>query len=213
MGGNTVLFHTGAESDHLVVDFRIVALDDPELRHGLAGDGFDLTELPIARIGLGDLVDGIVLEGDGYQVAYRLGQVNLRELAYFAGYFLIYVPITLGFPGRRHGGLHGVDEGMQVGGIQVCLLVPGGGRKDQVGVEGGGVHAEVEVHHQVDLAGGRFRAVFDFIDIALGQLGCHLVGVGAKIVLEHVFVALHAGADGIAAPDEPDTRPVLGGVG
>ena len=38
------------------------------------------------------------------------------------------------------------------------------------------------------------------------------VGVGAQVVLEAVFVPLHAAHDRIATPDVPDARKVLGGL-
>ena len=123
------------------------------------------------------------------------------------------VPIVFGFPGGRNSGLHRVDEGVQVGGVQVGLFVPGRGRQDDVRVQRRSVHAEVQIHHQVEFARRRFVAIFHFTDIAFRHLARHFIGVRAEIMFEHVLVSLHARADGVAAPDEPETRPVFGRVG
>ncbi len=58
-------------------------------------------------------------------------------------------------PGRRYRGVEGVDEGVQVGGREVVLLVPGGGGQHHVGVDAGAVHAEVDRGEEVELALGR----------------------------------------------------------
>ena len=45
-----------------------------------------------------------------------------------------------------------VDEGVHVAGVEVVLLVPAGGGQHDVAVKAGGAHAEVQRHHQVELA-------------------------------------------------------------
>ena len=55
-----------------------------------------------------------------------------------------------------------MDEGVHVGGVQVRLLVPGGGWQDDVGVGAGGIETEIDVHHQVQLA---HRGLFVPLDL------------------------------------------------
>jgi len=205
---HTLLFDRGPQRHHLLVELRVIALDHAELGHGLAGNRLALAAPPVQVAGLRDLVYGVVLQRDGNQVAHGFGQMRLRQLADLLRYGPEDVPVAARFPGRGHGRLHRVDEGVQVGGVQIGLLIPGGRGQDDVRIERRGVHAKVQIDHQVQFAGGRLLAVSHFVGVALGHLAGVDVAVRAQVVLHHVLVALHAGADGVAAPDEPDARPV-----
>ena len=56
---------------------------------------------------------------------------------------------------------------------------------------------------------GASIAIDHLAGVALGHLRRDGVAVRAQVVAQEVLVALGAGADGVAAPDEPDPRPVL----
>ena len=126
---------------------------------------------------------------------------------------------------------------MHVAGVEVVLLVPGGGRQHDVGIEAGRAHAEVERDDQVELAFGclvvpdhfgRFRFVANAGPPQVGRpLGGGAQRIGgdlfaevlalhavrrAEQVLEEILVALAAGAQDVGAPDEHVARPVVGVV-
>jgi len=102
-----------------------------------------------------------------------------------------------------------MNEAVHVRRVKVRLLVPGRGGQHNVGVERGGIHAEIEVHYQVHLSGGRLLVPLHFLHRISRHVFGNSVGVGAEVMFEEVFVSLGAGHQGVAAPDEPDTRPVL----
>ena len=106
-----------------------------------------------------------------------------------------------------------MNKGVHVGTVQVVLFVPGRRRQDDVGVESRGVHAEVDVHHQVEFAFGRFFVPLDILDELFGSFGSNGIGVRAKVMLEEILVALGARHQGVAAPDDPHARPVFRSIG
>ncbi len=142
-----------------------------------------------------------------------LGQVNFCQLAEFAGDGLEDLPVAFRFPGRGDGRLHRVNKRVQVGRVQIVFFIPGSRREHDVGIQGGGIHAEVEIHYQVDLAGRCRVTVDDFVGMSRSDLFGDGIGMCSQVMLEEVFVALGAGTDGVAAPDEPGARPVLWCVG
>ena len=105
---------------------------------------------------------------------------------------------------------------MHVGGVEVVLLVPGGRRQDDVGVDAGRGHAEVERDQQVELSLRRL-----LVPHGLGRLGLALLPEilahdamrRAEQVLQEVFVSLARGAEKVGAPHEHVARPVLRAVG
>lgn len=80
------------------------------------------------------------------------------------------------------------------------------------GIEGRGVHAEVDIDHKVVLAAGSWLAVKNDPDCVLGSLLGNGILVGTQIVPQEELVTLGAGSDRITAPDEPDARLVLRSV-
>ena len=63
-----------------------------------------------------------------------------------------------------------MNERMQIGAVQVGLLVPGGRRQDDVGVQRRRIHAEVQIDDQVHLSDGRDIVPLDFFGVLLGVL-------------------------------------------
>ena len=102
---------------------------------------------------------------------------------------------------------------MHVGGVEVVLLVPGRGRQHDIRVKRRGVHAEVDIDHQVELALGRVLMPLDLLDELFGGLGRNRVGVGPQVMFEEIFMPLGARHQGVAAPDDPQARPVFGRIG
>ena len=100
---------------------------------------------------------------------------------------------------------------MHVGGIEVVLLVPGSGRKDDVGIDAGRGHAEVERHQEVELSLWSFLVPHRLCRLRLALLPevlAHDAMGRAKQVLQEIFVPLARGAEKVGAPHEHVARPV-----
>ena len=104
---------------------------------------------------------------------------------------------------------------MHVGGVEIVLLVPGGGRQHDVGVDAGRRHAEIERDQQVELSLRPVVVPDDFLRLDLAGLAqilaLHAMR-GAEQVLEEIFVALARGAEQVRAPHEHVARPIVGMV-
>ena len=127
---------------------------------------------------------------------------------------LVDFPVAARLPGRVHRSRERVDEGVHVAGVEVVLLVPGGGGQHDVGVETGRAHAEIQRHHQIELAFGCLVVPDHF-----GRLGFIVTEVlalhamrGTEQVFEEILVPLAAGAQDVGAPDKHVARPVVGVV-
>ena len=95
----------------------------------------------------------------------------LGQFGELLGNELESLPVVLGLPGRLGGRLEGVYEGVHIAHGDVVLLVPKGGREDHIRVIGGGVHAKVQVHEQIQFAGGSLLGVeLDLIHQPFGRL-------------------------------------------
>ena len=129
VGAYPVLFDPFTQIDHLLVQTGIITFHHTEFRHGFSRKWLDLTALPVAYFRLGYFVWGIVLQGQHNDVLDWLWQVHAGQGADFFGDGFVDVPIAFRFPGRRYGSLHGVDERVQVGGVEIVFLVPGGCRQ------------------------------------------------------------------------------------
>ena len=121
----------------------------------------------------------------------------------------------LRLPAGRHRRLQRVDERVQVGGVEVVLLVPGGRRQDDVGVERRGVHPEVQIDDQVELAARRLsRQVTSSTASLRDASGACAPSSRAEVVARgSTRVPWRSTSERVAAPDEPDARPVLRRVG
>ena len=210
------LLHQRPDRPPLLADARVVAIDDDQLRHRLAGNRLALAGSPVADLAerLGDLVGRVVQQRRGDHVAadaeMTLGQLRepLRDPRE-------RVPVALVLPRRRHRLVEGVDERVQVGRREVVLLVPGRRRQDDVGVERVAGHPEVDRGQQVELALRRLLVPVHLLGAQLGRrlLRAHLVLGRAEQVLEEVLVALARGAEQVRSPHRHHLRVVVGGVG
>ena len=81
------------------------------------------------------------------------------------------------------------------------LLVPGGRRQDNIGVDAGGGHPEVDVDEQVELALGRLVPPGHLGGSSAGRafLGADRV-IRTEQVAQEVLVALSRGTEQVGAP-------------
>ncbi len=204
------------ERGHLVVDDAVVALDDDELGHRLAGNRLALPGLPVAHdpAGLCQLLGRVVEQRRGDEVAAH-AEVLLREFLEALGDRREGVPVAARLPRRRDRLVERVHERVEVRAGDVVLLVPGRGGQDDVRVQRRPVHAEVDRREEVELPGGRLLAPVD--------LGRALVGAGllrgyrrlvdAEQVLEEVLMPLRGRAEQVRPPERQHAREVRRVVG
>ena len=114
------------------------------------------------------------------------------DLAEGLGKALVDFPVAARLPGRIDGRGQRVDEGVHVAGVEVVLLVPGGRRQHDVGIQTGRAHAEVQRDQQVQLALGRLRMPDHFLGLGVlrtQRRALHAMA-GAEQMLHEVFVPL-----------------------
>ena len=197
--------HQGSERRKPLVEVRIVPLDHGDLGHGLAGDGIDLTLLPFLHVeGLGDLRRRVVL--DRHHDHVLLDPQNLgRNLGEFLRDPLVDVPIRTAFPNRVHRARQRMDERMHVGGIEVVFLVPGGRRQNDVRIDAGGGHPEVEGHEKIQFSFRRFVVpghIVGFGAPLFAEVLVHHPVGGSEQMLEEIFVPLARRPQQVGPPDE-----------
>ena len=120
-------------------------------------------------------------------------------------------PVAACFPRRIRRCGERMDERVHVGGIEIVLLIPCGRRQDDIRIDAGRGHAEVERDQQVQLSFRRLIMPNGF----LGTLAAFLSQVlakhtmrGAEQMLEEVFVSLAGRSEQIGAPDKQVARPI-----
>jgi hypothetical protein len=168
-----VVVNPRPQGDHLVVDLGVVSLHNEDVGEVLAWGEIPIPFLPVLHLpqGLAQLVRSVHPQGLEYDVLYRLREVFPGQFGELPGNELESLPVVLGLPGRLGGRLEGVHEGVHVAEGEVVFLIPEGGREDHIGVVGGGVHANVQVHQQIQLAGGSlFGVELDFLHQPFGRL-------------------------------------------
>ncbi len=194
------------------VRLRIVAFDDRDVRHGLAGDRARIrpSSSPSAH------------RAARARPACRAGSASITRScstprtsgATSENFFAISRKMfqsLLHLPHRIHRRRQRVDERVHVRRVEVVLLVPGGGRQDDVGIDAGRRHAEVDVDHQVELPDRRVLVPARRPSAVRGRR--FLVGADHAVhradeVLQEIFVALAARAEHVRAPEEHVARPV-----
>ena len=209
----TQLVHQRTKRSEARVGVRVVPLNGDEVGRGLARDQVALAPLPILHIErLAQLGRSVVQQRQGNHV-FLDTQVAFGGFGERLGDALVDLPVTARFPGRIGSGGQRVDERVHVGGIQIVLLVPGGRRQNDVGIQTGGGHAEVKGHQQVEFAFRRFVMPFDLFRLGatfVAQILALQAALGTQQVLEHVLVALTGGPQQVGSPDKHIARMVLG---
>ena len=178
----------------------------------LPGIGSISPRLPVLHVeGLGDLRRRVVQDRGEHDVLLDAEHLR-RDLGEASAMPLKISQSLRALPDRIHRRGQRVDEGMHVGGVEVVLLVPGGRRQHDVGVDAGGRHAEVERDQQVELSFRRLVVPDDLgrlLPAVLAEVLAHDAMRGAEQVLEEILVALAGRAEQVRAPDEQVARPVL----
>ena len=191
----------------------VVALDYREVGHGFARHGFAFTFGPIPHLRLGNLIRGVVQQRRRDQVPKRLWKVSARQ---FAGLFresTKNIPVAARFPAGRHRLTQWMKVGVQIGGVEVILLVPACRRQNDIGVERRCVHTEVQIDNQIHLALCRAFPPLNLLHGLLSGFVGDRIGVRAQIVAQEILVSLGAAMERIGPPDQPHTRPVFGQIG
>ena len=187
------LVHQRAKRGEALVEVRIIPLHQHHVGHGLAGDRLDLTLPPVGHIErLGNFTGGVVLDGDHDQILFHPQHFG-RDLREGLGDPLVDVPVAPRFPHRVDRSRQRVDERVHVRGVEVVLFVPAGSWQDDVGIDAGGRHPEVERDQQVQLSLRRFVVPFYVLGLLLAHfaqiLALHAVR-RAQQVLKEIFVPL-----------------------
>ncbi|MNG56471.1 hypothetical protein D3C79_145510 [compost metagenome] len=195
-----------------LVGGRVVTLHHQDVRRGFTGDQLAFALLPVFHaIRLRQLCRGIVLDRQRHHVGF-LAQMPYAHLGEGFGDALVDLPVALGIPGRIDRRRQRVNERMHVRGIHVVFFVPGGSRQHDVRVKAGAGHAEIERHHQIQLAFTAVIPPFHFLRLGsalLAQILALNAVFSAQQVFEHVLMALAGGAQEVGTPDEQVTREVL----
>ena len=124
------------------------------------------------------------------------------------------VVVAAGLPRRVDRRREGVHVRAHVGRRQVVLLVPGGGRQQDVAEQPRAGHPEVDADEQVELA---LRCLVTPDDVLRALVRRSLLGpyrvAGAEQVAQEELVALAGRPQQVRAPHSEDPWPVAFGVG
>src|SRR6185437_13804533 len=100
---DTCFFETRPKGTVFVVDIRVIALDDGEMRHPLAGNWLALTLEPALYGWLRHFVWRIVQQRSRHDIAKRLRKMHAAQFAHLFGERLENVPVGFRLPTRRNG--------------------------------------------------------------------------------------------------------------
>ncbi|MNM87290.1 hypothetical protein D3C81_994650 [compost metagenome] len=151
--GTIPLLDVRTQRDHLPIDIRVVALDDEEMRHALAGNRFNFSFPPILDlpVHLSYFIRAVMPERRHHDVLTS-GKMLLGQLRERLGDFTESIPIAFTLPWRRDRRVKRVDKRMHVRAAQIMLLVPGRRRQHDVREQSGARHTEVQADEEISLA-------------------------------------------------------------
>ena len=132
VGADTIGTGAGSEGGKAIVEVDVVSLDNHQAGHGLAGNRLALAFAPVLDLGLSHFSRGIMHQRYGNDLTYRVGQMGFGQLTDFFGQRFKNIPVASRLPAGRHRFLQRVDKGVHIGGVEIILFVPGGGRQDDV---------------------------------------------------------------------------------
>ena len=201
-------FQQGADRGEFLVNRAVVAFHHGHGRHGFARNRLALAQFPVFRIErLAEFLRAVVHQRREHDV-FTHAQIVFGQLAEFFSQAFIDFPVGFALPQRLHRFGKRMDERVHVGRVQIVFLVPSGGRENHVGVQAGGVHAEIQEREQIQLAFhafpllhfGRFQAVV-FV--------AHQAVLRAEQVFQEIFVAFAGGTQNVGTPNKHIARPVF----
>ena len=202
------VFQQGADRGEFLVNRAVVAFHHGHGRHGFARNRLAFAQFPVFRIeGLAEFLRAVVHQRGEHDV-FAHAQIVFGQLAEFFGQAFIDFPVGLALPQRLHRFGKRMDERVHVGRVQIVFLVPSGGRENHVGVQAGGVHAEIQEREQIQLAFhafpllhfGRFQAIV-FV--------AHQAVLRAEQVFQEIFVAFAGRTQNVGTPNKHIARPVF----
>ena len=136
-------FQQGADRSEFLINRTVVAFHHGHRGHGFARNRLALAQFPVFRVkGLAEFLRAVVHQRGEHDV-FAHAQIVFGQLAEFFGQAFIDFPVGLALPQRLHRFGKRMDERVHVGRVQIVFLVPSGGRENHVGVQAGGVHAEI----------------------------------------------------------------------
>ena len=94
-----------------------------------------------------------------------------------------------------------MQEGVQVAAGQVMFLIPVGGRQDNVSIVGRRIHAQVEIYHQIQLAGINLVMPLYFLHHLLGAFSTEHIVMRSEQISLAILLTTRAGAEEVATPD------------
>ncbi len=116
-----------------------------------------------------------------------------RELAHLFRHGLEDVPVGLRFPAGWDRRGQGMDERVEIGRIDIVLFIPRRGRKDDVRVQSGRIHAEVDIHNEVELTlSGPVASRFTSLVVSLPASSATAFESVPKIMAEKILMPLRA---------------------
>ena len=201
-------FQQRADRSEFLVNRAVITFHHGHGRHGFARDGFALAQFPIFRVErLTEFLRAVVHQRREHDV-FAYAQVVFGQLAEFFGQAFVDFPVRPALPQRLHRFGKRMDERVHVGRVQIVFFVPGGGRENHVGIQAGGVHAEIQEREQIQLAFhafpllhfGRFQAVV---------LVAHQAVLRAEQVFQEIFVAFAGRTQNVGTPNKHIARPVF----
>ena len=86
-----------------------------------------------------------------YEVFAR-ADVITRDFGEFFGDAFVNFPVGFGLPQRLNRFTQRVNEWVHIGRVQIVFFVPSRSRQNDIGVQTGRRHAEIEHHEQIELA-------------------------------------------------------------
>ena len=206
------LVHQRPEGREALIHVGIIAFDDGDLRHRLAWDRLNLALLPILDVERLSHLAGRVMQNGNEHDVFLDAKNFRRDLGKLLGDRLVDLPVALALPNRIHRAAQRMDEGVHVGRVEVVLLVPGGRRQNDVGVDAGRGHPEIERDQKIKFSLRRLVVPIDlprFLTAVFTQVLAHDAVGRAEQVFQEVLVALARRSEEIGPPDKQIARPVL----
>ena len=161
----------------------------------------------------GQLIWRVVHQGCRHNIGLRT-QVLDCHLGNQLRQGLEHLEVGACLPRRVDSRVEGVNIGVHVRGGQVFLLIPGGCRQYDVGVQGGGGVTEVRSPHQIQLARGRRLIPLHGLgaQVLRGFVNVYVIA-GTQHVTQEELGALSRRTQQVGTPVSQDAREVLGARG